>query len=125
LSIRGSGGSALLLADPEQRGEATLLGAPLAADVVLLPHHGSRTSSSPALVGAVAARLGIASAGFGNRWGMPADEVVARWRSAGTTVLRTSKAGAVQVQFGARPRALQIRTERGDAPRWWREGGAG
>lgn len=120
LSIRGAGGAALLLADPESRGEQALLAMPLAADVVLLPHHGSRTSSSPQLVVATAARLGIASAGFGNRWGMPAAEVVGRWRRGGTTVLQTADTGAIHVRFSDRSRAIEVTTERSSSARWWR-----
>ncbi|MEX1994626.1 MAG: DNA internalization-related competence protein ComEC/Rec2 [Steroidobacteraceae bacterium] len=121
LSIRGRGGSALLLADPESTAEQALLAMPLAADVVLLPHHGSKSSSTHALVVAVAARLGIASSGFGNRWGMPAGEVVARWRAAGTTVLNTATAGAVRVQFGGGRDGIKVATERRDTRRWWRQ----
>jgi competence protein ComEC len=125
LRVSGAGGSALLLADPESAAEAELLSLPIAADVVLLPHHGSRTSSSAALIAAVSARIGIASAGFGNRWGMPAPEVVARWRAAGTTVLTTTDAGAVSVRFRERPGALAVETERGRNRRWWRRITAG
>lgn len=121
LSIRGPGGSALLLADPESAAEQALLATPLAADVVLLPHHGSKTSSSPALIAAVSARLGIASAGFGNRWGMPASDVVARWRGAGTTVLNTAASGAVRVEFSGGREGLEVATERRDTRRWWRQ----
>jgi competence protein ComEC len=120
LMVAGPGGRALLLADAEEAAERAMLEEPLAADVVLLPHHGSRSSSSPELVAAIGARLGIASAGFGNRWGMPVHEVVARWRAAGTTVVATAEEGAVIVRFGAHPRALEVSTERGDHPRWWR-----
>jgi competence protein ComEC len=120
LRVSGAGGVALLLADPESAAEAELQRLPLAADVVLLPHHGSRTSSSPGLVAAVSPRIGIASAGFGNRWGMPAPEVVARWRAAGTTVLTTADAGAVSIRFTARPEGLAVETERGGKRRWWR-----
>jgi len=120
LRVSGAGGSALLLADPEAAGEAALLALPLHADVVLLPHHGSRSSSGPALVAAVGARLGIASAGFGNRWGMPAAEVTARWRAAGTTVLATATSGAITVRFAPGRQPLEVQTERGIAPRWWR-----
>ncbi len=120
LRVSGAGGSALLLADVEAAGEQALIGERLAADVVLLPHHGSRSSSSPALVAAVGARLGIASAGHGNRWGMPVPEVRARWRSAGTTVLTTAEAGAVTVRFAAGPRSLDVHAERADTPHWWR-----
>ncbi len=120
LRISGAGGSALLLADVEADGEREIGPAVGPADVVLLPHHGSRSSSTPELVAGVRARLGIASAGYGNRWGMPAREVVARWRSAGTTVLTTAQAGAVTVRFAAGPRPIEVVTERASAPHWWR-----
>lgn len=125
LRISGAGGSALLLADPESAAETELQRLPVAADVVLLPHHGSRTSSSAGLVAAVSPRLGIASAGFGNRWGMPVPEVVARWRAAGTTVLTTADAGAVSIRFTARPEGFAVATERGSNRRWWRRIAAG
>jgi competence protein ComEC len=119
LHVSGAGGSALLLADPEARAEDMLLAEAPAAEVVLLPHHGSRSSSSPALVAAVGAALGIASAGYHNRWGMPDPGVVARWRAAGTTVLATAEAGAVTIRFGGR--APEVSTERAQR-RWWRPG---
>jgi len=125
LMVSSIGGRALLLADPESAGEESLASQRLRAEVVLLPHHGSRTSSGPDLVQAVSARLGIASAGFGNRWGMPAAEVVARWRAAGTTVLSTAATGAVTVKFAARRQAIEVNTERGDSPHWWRPPAAG
>jgi competence protein ComEC len=120
LHVSGPGGSALLLADPEAGAEAFLARERIAADVVLLPHHGSKSSSSAALVAAADARLGIASAGYGNRWGMPRPEVVARWRAAGTTVLGTATEGAITVRFPAHGGGLTVETERRDHPHWWR-----
>jgi competence protein ComEC len=125
LRVAGAGSAALLLADPESAAETELQRLPVAADVVLLPHHGSRTSSSAGLVAAVSPRIGIASAGFGNRWGMPAPEVVAHWRAAGTTVLTTADAGAVSIRFTARPQGFAVETERGRHRRWWRRIAAG
>ena len=122
IHVRGAGGSALLLADPEVAAEAALAKQPVAADVVLVPHHGSRTSSSPELVTAVSARVGIVSAGFGNRWGLPRAEVVERWRAAGATVLDTAGQGAVRVRFAPRDAPLAIEAARRDEPRWWRAG---
>ncbi|HEU0225023.1 MAG TPA: ComEC/Rec2 family competence protein [Steroidobacteraceae bacterium] len=119
LRVSSERGSALLLGDPEARAEELLLAQAPAAEVVLLPHHGSRSSSSPALVAEVGASLGVASAGYGNRWGMPDPGVVARWRAAGTTVLATADAGAVTVEFGGP--APAIATERARR-RWWRPG---
>jgi len=123
--VSGPGGRALLLADPEAAAEAELLTQSLAADVVLLPHHGSRSSSGAALVAAVSARYGIASAAFGNRWGMPDSGVVARWRGAGTTVFATAELGAVRARFPIRPGPIEIDTARREVPRWWRSAPAG
>ena len=129
--VTGPGGTALLLADPEAAAEAALVGQAIAADVVLVPHHGSASSSSPALVAAVSARVAIASAGFGNRWGMPRADVVARWRAAGTTVLDTAEQGAVRVRVppaaGAhrRSRPSGATSRAGGAPGRLAEGVAG
>ncbi len=73
-----TGASALLVTgDIERRGESAALAQAreLAADVVVVPHHGSATSSSPAFVAAVGARHAIVSAGYANRWGFPRPEV--------------------------------------------------
>ncbi len=120
LAVAGPGGTALLLADPEYAAESALVRQRIAADVVLLPHHGSKTSSSAALVSAAGARLGIASTGFGNRWGMPDPGVVARWRQAGVTVLDTAREGAITVRFPARAAPIEVESERRDRPHWWR-----
>jgi competence protein ComEC len=125
LLVSGRGGTALLLADTEADAEASLLAESLAADVVLLPHHGSRTSSSPALVRAVGARVGIASAGLGNRWGLPDREVTARWRAAGTTVLTTADAGAVTVRFAGSADAIRVAAHRLDSRHWWQRSPTG
>lgn len=119
LMVSGPGGRALLLADTEAAGERQLLAQSLAAEVVLVPHHGSRTSSSAALVAAIGARLAIVSAGFGNRWGMPDAAVVARWRAAGTSVLTTAQSGAVTARFAARPGGVSAAAYRLEHRRWW------
>jgi competence protein ComEC len=110
------------LADPEADAEEELLSLPLTADVVLVPHHGSRTSSGPRLVEAVGARMGIVSTGFGNRWNLPDSTVIARWRAAGTTVLNTADVGAVTVHFAPLPGGFEIQANRLESRRWWRRG---
>jgi competence protein ComEC len=122
LRVNGAGGSALLLADPEADAEEELLSQSLAADVVLVPHHGSRTSSGPRLIAAVGAQLGIVSAGFGNRWNLPDAGVIARWRAAGATVLTTADVGAVTVNFAAAPGGIEVQAHRLESRRWWRRG---
>lgn len=120
LHIAGAGGSALLLADPEAQAEEELLAQAIAADVVLVPHHGSRTSSGPRFVAAIGARLAIVSAGFGNRWDLPDAGVIARWQAAGATVLNTADVGAITVNFAAAPGGIEIQAHRLDSRRWWR-----
>jgi competence protein ComEC len=122
LRVAGAGGSALLLADPEAEAEEELLSQALKSDAVLLPHHGSRTSSGTRLVAAVDARIGIVSAGFGNRWNLPDGGVIARWRAAGTTVLNTADVGAVTVEFAPLPGGIEIHAHRVESRRWWRRG---
>lgn len=66
---------------------------------VVVPHHGSRTSSTPALVDATRPRLAIVSAGHDNRWGFPKQEVIERWQRSGAVLLNTATDGAVSQSF--------------------------
>jgi len=100
LRIAGNGGSAILLGDIEgaAEGELSLTGMAQRADIVLVPHHGSRTSSSETLVQALAPSLAIVSAGFGNRWGFPKSDVVERWQSVGARTMNTARSGAIEIK---------------------------
>src|SRR4029079_6711285 len=73
------------------------VGQVVAADVLKVPHHGSRTSSTPELVDAVAPGLAVISLGWRNQFHFPAPEVVARYTGRGTRVLRTDRDGAITV----------------------------
>ena len=101
LRIDTAHGSVLLTGDIERRAEAELTRTgDVGADVVIVPHHGSRTSSSAGFVERVAPRLAIVSAGHNNRWGFPLPEVRERWEAAGAHLLVTADSGAVDVRFG-------------------------
>lgn len=119
LAVTTRAGRLLLTADIGAGVEAALATPDVRAEVVLVPHHGSRRSSSADFVARSGARIALASAGFGNRWGMPADRVVAAWSAAGATLLRTDRDGAVTVSFGTAPGAIVTRRERFAARRWW------
>jgi competence protein ComEC len=83
--------------DVEAEGEAAAVArGGLRADVVKVPHHGSRRSSTAPFAAAVAPRLAVVSVGAGNRYGFPNDEAVARWGAVGALVLRTDE-GAVRL----------------------------
>jgi competence protein ComEC len=104
LQLRYGGRAVLLPGDLEAAGEAALVrrwGATLASDVLKVPHHGSRTSSSPALLAAVAPRVAVVSAGADNRFGFPHPLVEAAYARAGAQLLRTDRDGAVSVTIDA------------------------
>jgi len=99
LRIAPGGVGFLLTGDVEARAEGRLLGHPeaLASTVLKVPHHGSRTSSTPPFVAAVAPAVAVISVGADNRYRLPSREVEARWAAAGACVLRTDRCGAVTV----------------------------
>jgi len=117
LKVETRGSAVLVTGDIERLGESALLGPKLAADVVVVPHHGSATSSSPSFVAAVGARLAIVSAAHANRWGFPRAEVRERWERAGATVVVTGDSGAVTVELGAV--GVGVSTQRELRHRYW------
>lgn len=100
LAVRYGATRALLTGDIEARGERLLWrdGGALAATVLKVPHHGSRSSSSRRLVDAVRPALALASLGTFNRFGFPAAEVVDRYRSRGARFRSTGRWGETQLE---------------------------
>ncbi len=87
----------LLTGDLEAEQEARLVReqpAALKSDVLLVPHHGSKTSSSPAFLDAVAPRVALVQSGYRNRYGHPAPTVAARYGERGIAFLDTVGCGA-------------------------------
>jgi competence protein ComEC len=92
-------GSVLLAGDAEREAQADLLANHrdrLRADVLVVPHHGSRTSD-PEFLLATGASLAIVSVGRGNRHGHPAVEIVDALEAAGMDVRRTDRDGTVRI----------------------------
>lgn len=89
--------SALLVGDIEEAQEARLVaqGAPLRADVLLVPHHGSKSSSSAAFLDAVRPKIALVQAGYRNRYGHPAESVLVRYAERHIRVVDTPHCGAV------------------------------
>jgi competence protein ComEC len=92
--------SALLTADIEALSEREIIARNAAkhvlpSDVLLMPHHGSRTSSSPAFIDAVAPKIALINAGYRNRFGHPREDVLARYAERNISVLRTDWHGAI------------------------------
>jgi competence protein ComEC len=96
--------SFLLASDLEGPGEEALLasGAPLRATVLKVAHHGSRTSSTPALLAAGHPAAAVISVGARNVYGHPDATVVARLAAAGADVYRTDRDGAILLSTDGR-----------------------
>ena len=97
LRIRFGERTFLLTGDIERTTEALLRLDQVHADVVKVPHHGSRTSSTSAFVTAVQPSLAVISVGRRSMFGHPHAEVVERWRSIGAEVLTTGESGMITV----------------------------
>ncbi|PXW94733.1 competence protein ComEC [Sphaerotilus hippei] len=119
LQIRNASRSVLLTGDMEREQELTLLQAPtlkIRTDVMLVPHHGSRTSSSDEWLRAVKPDVAVVQAGYLNRYGHPAAEVMARYGAHGIGVIRTDSCGAWRwSSTNARFSCTRVET-----PRYWR-----
>jgi competence protein ComEC len=90
------------------------LGAQLRSTVYQVGHHGSTTSSTPAFLDAVAPEVAVYSAGAGNAYGHPHDEVVRRLVDAGVTTYGTDVHGTVTLTTDGTD--SEIRTEHAEAP---------
>jgi competence protein ComEC len=117
LKVEADGSALLVTGDIERLGETALPEPSLAADVVVVPHHGSATSSSPPFVAAVGAKLAIVSAAHANRWGFPRAEVRERWERSGAAVVVTGDSGAVIVELA--PDGVGVSTQRELRHRYW------
>jgi competence protein ComEC len=120
LRIGLAGRGVLFTGDLEADGEGELAGRrdagqTVASDVLKVPHHGSRTSSTPELVDAVAPAVAVMSLGWRNQFRFPAPEVVERYAARGARLLRTDRDGAITVVI-APDGALAVRCARGCPP---------
>ena len=79
----------------------------LQADVLIVPHHGSKTSSSDAFVSQVNPTLVIVSAGFLNRWHMPVSEVTNRYQEKDIQLLNTAESGQIIINFSEKGKVKQ------------------
>jgi len=96
---------------------------PMAVDAVLVPHHGSLTSSSLPFVDAVSPLVAVVSAGHDNRWGFPRERVVMRWQAVGADVLDTATSGGVSLGLCAASGFHTLRMDRFERRRFWRDQG--
>jgi competence protein ComEC len=112
LRISNGRSSVLLAGDIESAQEEALLLQPeaLRADVLLVPHHGSKTSSSEAFIAAVSPRWALVQSGYRNRYGHPAAPVVERYRARGIALVDSPHCGAMHWR-STQPGALACERE--------------
>ena len=94
--------SVLLAADIEKDSEARLLqqhADKLPATLLVVPHHGSKTSSTAQFVETVHPRYAVFTVGYRNRYGHPKTEVVERYRTTGSEILRSDEEGAIVIDM--------------------------
>jgi competence protein ComEC len=111
----------LLTGDIEADGERILLqsGADLAADIAVVPHHGSATSSGVSFVDSIHPDYAVVSAGHANRWGLPKAAVTRRWQAIGARVLNTATSGAIHFRVCAAGGIVRVSEERERRRRFW------
>ncbi|MBI2381023.1 MAG: DNA internalization-related competence protein ComEC/Rec2 [Gammaproteobacteria bacterium] len=124
LAIDYQGRRILLTGDIEAKAEKSLLaryGAGLKTDLLVAPHHGSLSSSTPDFLAALRPRWVVFPVGYENRFHFPRERVLARYRRLDSEILRTDRHGAVGFEFraGEEPRLSRFRAV--DA-RIWRHG---
>lgn len=113
----------LLTGDIESAAEYELLATSSLSPVnlVVVPHHGSRTSSGAHFVQRLRPEVAIVSAGFDNRWGFPDAEVVQRWQAAGANVLNTATSGAISYRLCENSGLRALGEYRVDVRRYWND----
>ena len=118
----GDGGSVLLTGDIEREQEIRLLREhpeALRSAVLIVPHHGSKTSSTAAFLDAVAPQVAVFQAGHLNRYGHPAEEVLARYRERGIERIDSPACGAWTWRSGTDVGIQPAVCERAEARRYW------
>jgi competence protein ComEC len=120
LHVRVPNASLLLPADIEARAERRLVAAQgerLRADVLVAPHHGSKTSSTAAFVSTVRPEVVLFPVGYRNRFRHPHPAAVTRYAAAGARHLDSASAGAIELQL--RADGMSVRAWRARYRRYW------
>ncbi len=121
LRVETDGGALLLTGDIERRAERELLAelpSRLAADILVAPHHGSRSSSQRRFVAAVDPAYVLFPVGYRNRFRHPHPEVVQRYRETGATLLDSATHGAIRFRLGGEGISAPL-LYRATARRYW------
>ena len=125
LQVTGAGGRLLLPGDLEERGEAavvSLMGGRLRAEVLVVAHHGGRSSSGHAFLDAVRPQMALIAVGYRNRHRFPHTEVLERLEHRGVEIFDTATHGAITLKIDPGRGLQRPRPERAASRRIWRAG---
>ena len=120
LKIENENFSILITGDIEASAEQSLRSrhsASLPSDIIIVPHHGSLTSSGAEFIQLVAPSFALFPVGHQNRFGFPKQDKIARYRRAGAELLDTARDGAIEMFITSE--AITINTHRKDVARIW------
>jgi len=122
LRISNRSHSLLLTGDIEVETEKWLqlnAAARLASSVMIVPHHGSKTSSGINFIRAVDPKLALVPAGYRNRFGHPKASVLMRYQHQGVDLMSTVQSGAIEIEFPAGSQNYRLRAYRTEKSRFW------
>ena len=123
LKVTSQAGSVLLTGDIEKPDEIELINLDadkLKSDVIVVPHHGSKTSSTPDFITAVAPNVSIFTNGYLNRFGHPKPVVFERYQATQSLLYRSDYNGAIEMSFVSK-RNIQILSWRNQYKRYWQD----
>ncbi len=118
-----AGGTRFLLPGDIEKGPERLLvrryGEELGANILIAPHHGSNTSSTVRFLDTVAPDLALFSVGYRNRFRLPSERVLSRYRERDVQIHDTATHGAITVAAGSRPGRFTVSRYRNEFHRFW------
>ncbi len=120
LKVSSAQGSVLLTGDIERQAEKSLINnmrEQIKADILLAPHHGSKTSSSNEFIAKTAPDHAVISAGYRNRFGFPKQDIMSRYEAHGVETLVTYMTGEISMKFSTA--GLIIEQFRSKNRRFW------
>jgi competence protein ComEC len=123
LRVQAGNDSVLLTGDIERGTERELinrLGENLASDILVVPHHGSKTSSTAAFIDAVSPKVALFPVGYRNRYGFPKVPVVRRYKTKLAQLFDSASHGAIEIRLGGvNDTEFSIQTWRQKNARYW------
>jgi competence protein ComEC len=123
IKVSSDHGSILLTGDIEKSAEIWLVehvGEQLDSDILIAPHHGSKTSSSLPFLNLVAPQTVLIPMGYKNKFHFPHAEVVERYKAIGSHWMNTANKGALIVQM--KHGLIEVNSSRQDQGKYWNAG---